>query len=399
MSGSYWVSKFRDSVYHPARRTSAYLVQGLTFPLKSENSFSILFLGGLLSLPSFQSLVVPQILVVGYLVDILARTIREAERGPPNLPLPNVSDGVAFLREGAQAYLVFISYTLIPQVIFVLFVNPPSAVATNLQDYLTLLTTVFPSLGGLTVIRAVSGYIENQLLVVGLFEEIPFLRPYRAQLPLALFTLVLMYAAPAALSFVAESDQNTVVNAIRVENLRPILSRPEYFVGWLAALPLFFYYFFGVSYLYELAENTLPILVGMGTTLLVTTAGFYALLAGLYIVGRAYCDVRTTQLEGYVAEVVSIFRSPRSSARVGESAIHPGSEWFEDAFQSEEEFERNRELLHMWVRRILPKNVMYRLNSPYGTVGHRVPDNTHVVSDTIFVERVDFRVTLSVWYS
>ena len=64
--------------------------------------------------------------------------------------------------------------------------------------------------------------------------------------------------------------------------------------------------------------------------------------------------------------------------------------------ESEETFERERDELERRVERILPANLMFRVETAYGSVGHPLPTGVSTGESTVLTANGD--VTLTVWY-
>jgi len=64
---------------------------------------------------------------------------------------------------------------------------------------------------------------------------------------------------------------------------------------------------------------------------------------------------------------------------------------------SEAAFEREGPELERRVERVVPPNVLFRVETEYGTVGHRLPDN--VPTGTATVTTTAGTVTIRVWYA
>jgi hypothetical protein len=65
--------------------------------------------------------------------------------------------------------------------------------------------------------------------------------------------------------------------------------------------------------------------------------------------------------------------------------------------ESETTFEREQDELERRVERILPPNLMFRVETEYGTVGDRLPAGTQTGEATVLTTNGD--VTLRVWYA
>lgn len=96
---------------------------------------------------------------------------------------------------------------------------------------------------------------------------------------------------------------------------------------------------------------------------------------------------RAAQLDTYAADATTIL--------VTEAPRHGGATRL-DELASAERFARERAALQRRIKRILPANLLYRLHTPHGSVGHPVPD--HVVVGRATVPTPEGDVTLRVWY-
>jgi hypothetical protein len=100
-------------------------------------------------------------------------------------------------------------------------------------------------------------------------------------------------------------------------------------------------------------------------------------------------DTREPQLEAYAEDAASVLsREPprhRGPTRLAEVTSSPAA------------FERERTALDRRVDRILPDNLMYRVETEHGAVGYPVPAGASTGQAT--VTTVNGRVTIEVWYS
>lgn len=96
----------------------------------------------------------------------------------------------------------------------------------------------------------------------------------------------------------------------------------------------------------------------------------------------------TAQLDAYANDALTILEN--------EPPRHGGETRLGELTRSAASFERERDALHRRAARILPENVMYRLESPHGTLGHRLP--RAVPTGTATATTADGTVTLRVWY-
>lgn len=99
-------------------------------------------------------------------------------------------------------------------------------------------------------------------------------------------------------------------------------------------------------------------------------------------------DTETPQLDGYAEDTGSILAS--------EAPRHADETRLDEVTRSEEAFERERDALETRVDRILTDNLMYRIETPHGTVGYERPANAAVGYTT--VPTVGGETTIWVWY-
>jgi hypothetical protein len=120
---------------------------------------------------------------------------------------------------------------------------------------------------------------------------------------------------------------------------------------------------------------------GMGLLLLL------ALVAG-FSLGVAPVDTRSPQLTAYAQDAATILAN--------EQPRHQGSSRLAELTGSQAAFDREREALRRRADRILPDNVMFRIETRQGTVGHRLPPD--VPTGTATVTTASGTVTIRVWY-
>lgn len=96
---------------------------------------------------------------------------------------------------------------------------------------------------------------------------------------------------------------------------------------------------------------------------------------------------RQAQLDTYAGDATTIL--------VTEVPRHGGTTRLTE-IASRDRFTRERAALERRVGRILPENLLYRLHTPFGTVGHPIP--AHVVVGRATVPTPEGDVTLRVWY-
>lgn len=128
-------------------------------------------------------------------------------------------------------------------------------------------------------------------------------------------------------------------------------------------------------------------------SLSIAEAGVGVVLVLAVTMGFAYDlpapDTRDAQLETYAEDAVTVL--------AGEPPRHRGATRLAEVGRSPEAFERERSALDRRVDRILPDNLMYRVETPHGAVGFREPAGVAVGEAT--VTTVHGEVTVEVWYA
>ncbi|QLH84951.1 hypothetical protein HZS54_08695 [Halosimplex pelagicum] len=97
----------------------------------------------------------------------------------------------------------------------------------------------------------------------------------------------------------------------------------------------------------------------------------------------------TQQLDAYAEDAATILSQ--------EPPRHRGGTRLAEVTRSAETFERERDALDRRVERILPDNVMFRVETPYGRVGHRKPSRVATGAATVTTRHGD--LTIRVWYA
>lgn len=204
----------------------------------SEGGVRTVVIGGLLSLFAF--LIVPALIVQGYLVRVLEQT----ERGETEAP--TFSEWGQLAIDGLKAVVVGFVYALVPLVLAAVFIGGGTFVAsTTNANFVAGTAIVFGSL--LTLLAGVAVW----------------------------------YAFPAALARFAET--NSVSAAFQFGALKPVLANGDYATGWLLA----FVVLLGGGIVVSLLA-AIPVLGWIAALL----AAFYTQVAAYYIYGRAYGDAR-----------------------------------------------------------------------------------------------------------
>lgn len=112
-------------------------------------------------------------------------------------------------------------------------------------------------------------------------------------------------------------------------------------------------------------------------------------VAGGFALGLAQPDPRAPQLETYAHDAATILAN--------EPPQHRGGARLSEVASSADTFERERATLRRRVDRILPDNLMFRVETPHGSVGFPRPSG--VTTGTATVTTQHGPVTLEVWYA
>lgn len=100
-------------------------------------------------------------------------------------------------------------------------------------------------------------------------------------------------------------------------------------------------------------------------------------------------ETREPQLSAYAEDTANIL--------VAEPASHDGTTRLQETVASRDSFERERESLERRVDRILPANVLFNVETPYGAVGTPIP--RQVSTGTAAVPTGVGTVRIEVWYA
>lgn len=112
-----------------------------------------------------------------------------------------------------------------------------------------------------------------------------------------------------------------------------------------------------------------------------------ALVAG-FSLGVAPAETGSPQLTAYAQDAATILAN--------EQPRHRGQTRLAELARSRSAFDRERAALHRRAERILPDNVLFRIETRHGTVGHRLPPD--VRTGTATVTTASGTVTIRVWY-
>jgi hypothetical protein len=130
-------------------------------------------------------------------------------------------------------------------------------------------------------------------------------------------------------------------------------------------------------------QLSLPVVeAAVGVTLILAVVASLA-------AGVPPADTRTAQLEAYADDAATVL--------AGEPPRHQGATRLAEVTRSAEAFARERGALERRVDRILPDNLLYRVETPHGSVGFQRPAGVPVGRAT--VTSLNGPVTVEVWYA
>jgi hypothetical protein len=129
----------------------------------------------------------------------------------------------------------------------------------------------------------------------------------------------------------------------------------------------------------------------LSTPAIEAAAGVVLVLAVVTTFALPVADppTREPQLDAYAADAATVL--------AGEPPRHGGATRLSEVTRSATAFERERAALDRRVDRILPDNLLYRVETPHGAVGYRRP--TGVTTGTATVTTAHGPVTVRVWYA
>lgn len=133
-----------------------------------------------------------------------------------------------------------------------------------------------------------------------------------------------------------------------------------------------------------MARGQLPLAAveaGLGVVLLLA-------LVGGFSIGVAPAETGSAQLAAYAQDAATILLS--------EQPRHRGDTRLGELTRSKSSFERERGALRHRAERILPDNVLFRVETRHGAVGYRLPPG--VRTGTATVATASGTVTIRVWY-
>lgn len=217
--------------------------EAIEYPRNSDGALKTVAIGGVLLFVSF--LVIPTVLVFGYIVRVL-RDVMNGATEPPAFD----EWGDLFV-DGIKAFAVALAYSLVPAALFV-----GVALAGGV---------------GLGVGGDAGAMVALAVLVGGLVA--------------ALVSLALLYVLPAALVAFVRADSLSA--AFAPAELRPLAFSRTYATGWLVAV--------GISLLSGVVIGVLNALV-VGA-ILAPFVTFYANVAGAYAIASAVRDAPAVDTE------------------------------------------------------------------------------------------------------
>ncbi|SFK88100.1 Protein of unknown function [Halogranum rubrum] len=221
------------------------ITESIEYLRNSEDWVKTFLIGGVLSLLS--ALVLPTILVVGYLMRVLRGTMRGDEEPPV------FDDWGDLAVDGLKGFVIGFVYFLIPAIVvgIAVFLGVAGAIAGGGSDAAGLF-------GGLVaLVGALVGFV---------------------------LTIFAAYVTPAALANYAETDRMGA--AFDFGELRPILFSGKYATAWLYAFALF------------IAAGIVSGLLGATGVGAILSAfiTFYALVAVYYIFGTTWGEMHHVEM-------------------------------------------------------------------------------------------------------
>lgn len=221
------------------------ITDALRYPRTSDDWVKTVLIGGLLALLGV--LVVPTILVAGYVVRVLRDTMHGDETPP------RFDEWGLLARDGLPAAVIALVYGIVPG-ITVAATAALAALIAGPGPRSGLLVGGVTFVGGLVALAA---------------------------------TLLAAYVVPAALANYAE--RGSLRHGFAVDDLRPVLTSGTYATAWLAGVAVVV-----VGGIVGGLLNVVPVL----GTIVGAVVSFYALTAAYYIVGNAWGDVRGLDRNG-----------------------------------------------------------------------------------------------------
>ncbi len=108
-----------------------------------------------------------------------------------------------------------------------------------------------------------------------------------------------------------------------------------------------------------------------------------------FALGVAPAETQRPQLEAYATDAATILAN--------EEPQHAGQTRLAELTASRATFQRERAAVERRAERILPENVMFRIETRHGAIGYRLPSNVPTGSATVATGQGE--VTIRVWYA
>ncbi|SFR58610.1 DUF4013 domain-containing protein [Halogeometricum limi] len=221
--------------------------ESLNYVRNDEDWIRTVLIGGVLSLLSF--LVVPTILVAGYLVRVIRSTMHGEEKPPA------FDDWGDLAMDGLKAAIIGFVYMLIPGIVAGVLV------------------------GG-SIFTIVLGQGSNGASILGSIGVVVGL--------LVAFVLGLLaaYVIPAAVANFAETD--SLGKGFAIGELRPILTSGKYFTAWITG--------FAIILAASIVTGVLSV-VPLLNLVIGAFLTFYAAVAAYYLIGNAWGELHDIQMQ------------------------------------------------------------------------------------------------------
>lgn len=116
---------------------------------------------------------------------------------------------------------------------------------------------------------------------------------------------------------------------------------------------------------------------------------FILAVTAIFATGLPSPDARHDQLDVYATDVATVLH--------GDPPRHADETRLVEVTASPSAFQRERAALDRRVSRLVPQNLLYRVETPYGAVGYRQPNGVAVGSARI--PTPGGLVTIRVWYA
>lgn len=225
------------------------LTEALEYPRSSDDWLKTVFFGGVFVF--FGWLIVPAVLVAGYLVRVL-RGSMAGDETPPEF-----TDWSDLFSDGLRAAAIVIGYSLLPAVVVTVAAIIGGAIASAGTDAAVGLGTIVLLLGSL----------------LG-----------------ALLGLAAAYLIPAGVANYAETDR--LAAGFSWSDLRPVLFSGTYATAWLVGAAIVV-----GAVIVLTALNIVPVIGSLVAVLLGPFVTFFAEVAAFFVIGRAWAEMHPIETE------------------------------------------------------------------------------------------------------